>query len=86
MPCERNSCCHVCRWRLEVVSDNECGYLIESFREEDFIEKILKLKNDKTLYNSFSQNARRSSEKFLIKNVFMDYQELYNELLNLDNY
>jgi glycosyltransferase involved in cell wall biosynthesis len=66
----------------EVVSDNESGYLIDSFREDDFIEKILKLKNDKKLYDSFSQGARKRSEKFLVENVFADYHKLYHELVH----
>ena len=64
----------------EVVGNNESGFLIDSFREDDFIEKILKLKNDTKLFDSFSQGARKRAEKFLIENVFTDYHRLYSKL------
>jgi glycosyltransferase involved in cell wall biosynthesis len=64
----------------EVVSDNQCGYLIGSFRKEDFIEKILKLKNDIIIYHKFSEQARKASKQFLIENVYQKYHQLYCEI------
>jgi len=66
----------------EVVEDSNCGYLVNIFDKQDFIEKILKLKNDKNLYRNFSHNARQRAEKFSIENIFYDYHTLYQQILN----
>ena len=69
----------------EVVTDNQCGYLIDSFRKEDFIEKILKLKNDTATYQKFSEEALTYSTQFTIENVFQKYHQLYRETVGLND-
>ena len=66
----------------EVVKNNYCGYLIESFDKKDFVEKILKLKIESSTYQTFSNNSRQYAQKFMIKNIFPDYHKLYNHIIN----
>ena len=64
----------------EVVSDEKNGYLIDSLQTEDFIEKILKLKNERSTYQQFCDHALHSAEKFTIENTYQQYHRLYSEL------
>lgn len=64
----------------EVVTDNESGYLIKSFNKQEFIEKILKLKNDQYTYQDFSKKAQEQSPKFSIANIYQKYHQLYVEI------
>ena len=64
----------------EVITDSECGYLIKSFNKQDFIERILKLKNDRDTYQNFSKKAKQQSQQFSIANIYQKYHQLYGEI------
>lgn len=62
---------------MDIIQNEENGFLIEPFNIEEYKEKLIKLISDEELRNSFSDYGKKSVEKFSIENV----GKLWNSLL-----
>jgi len=69
------------RGHNELIEHNLNGFLFEQGNGIQFIEYVLKLKNDKKIYNQFSKEALTKSAKFEIKNSLNEMSNIYNSYL-----
>ncbi len=61
-------------WIKDLVEDSECGFYVNYEDENDFIDKIFQLINDKSLYKLMSQNSRHLAEgKFSRQNLTNEF-------------
>lgn len=67
------------RGHMDVVKNGVNGFLIELSNEDEFVDKIEMLYNDKELYKKMSENAKRESKKFMLKNVMKEMSKIYEK-------
>lgn len=67
---------------VEIIADNENGYLINCFNIEEMTDKICKLIEDKQLRLNFSNKALEDTKKFAVDIVAKQWEELFEELMN----
>lgn len=66
----------------EVVFDNENGYLIDANNEDEVVEKLLILLNNKNLTDQFGNRGREMVlEKFDLRIMTKKYEKIYSNLL-----
>jgi glycosyltransferase involved in cell wall biosynthesis len=65
---------------LELIKDQESGFLIEPTNHKRFCEKIVELVSNKSLQNKFCTLAYENVQKYDWKHVGEKYMELYNLL------
>ena len=64
----------------EFIKDSYNGFIIDS--AEEMVEAILKLKNDKELYEKMSTNARESAKKYSLEKIESKLKEYVDSLVN----
>jgi glycosyltransferase involved in cell wall biosynthesis len=65
---------------LELIKDQESGFLIEPANHKKFCEKIIELVSDKSLQNKFCTLAYENVQKYDWQHIGEKYMELYNSL------
>jgi glycosyltransferase involved in cell wall biosynthesis len=63
----------------DVLSDGYNGYLIENHSISDFSDKIIALINDEHLLHEYSSNAIKSTKRFDLSCVQMQWQKVFSE-------
>lgn len=67
----------------ETVLDGQTGYIIKNNDLDDFVQKTLKLMNDRNLYEKFSQNAKTHIRKnFTFINSFKKLESIFQEVIS----
>jgi len=69
------------RGHKEIIDNNLNGFLFEQGNKTQFIECVLKLKNNKSMYNQFSKNALTKAEKFELTNSLKEMSDIYLKYL-----
>lgn len=69
-----------CRGSREIVNHDVNGYVIDNFNKTKYKEKILKLYNDKDLYNKMSTNSFKMSGKYDKESINKEILQLYESL------
>ena len=64
----------------DIISDGHNGYVIQSFKNTVFANKVQELINDPTTRKEMQDNAKRYSEKFDIKLIADQWEKLFKEL------
>ena len=62
----------------KINSENPFGYVIKNFDRALFYQKILELKNNKSLLESFSKSSYKYSMNFSSKKISKKYLEIFN--------
>ena len=62
----------------DLINNGENGFLIPVNDQERLTEKLSQLISDKNLQQKFSENAIRTSEKYMSKNVVSQWEALIN--------
>jgi glycosyltransferase involved in cell wall biosynthesis len=66
----------------DILKNGINGFLLSS-KSEEFVEKILLLKNDKSLYDNFSKNSLKLSRNyFLAEKMISQHSEIYLGLIH----
>ncbi|HAF60934.1 MAG TPA: hypothetical protein DCK95_01250 [Anaerolineaceae bacterium] len=66
----------------DLVLDSESGFLINPDNQAEFTSALQKLLTDKDLLYRFKQRSRTFSEKFDIRGIIAQYQDVMEEILN----
>jgi len=66
---------------IELIQDQESGFLIEPTDHEMFCEKIIKLISNKSLREKLTTSSYETVKKYDWKNVGKQYLDLYNSLI-----
>ncbi len=64
-----------CRGMKDLMEDKENGFVINN--QEDYINKVLLLKEDKDMYNGISLNNIKKSKKYDVKSIIKDIKKIY---------
>lgn len=56
-------------WTKDLVEKDDCGFFVDPEQPEDFINKLVRYKDDKVTLNRWSKNARMLSEKVFDKKI-----------------
>ena len=56
-------------WTKDLVEKDDCGFFVDPEHPEDFIQKLVRYKDDEATLNRWSKNARMLSEKVFDKNI-----------------
>jgi glycosyltransferase involved in cell wall biosynthesis len=68
----------------EVVLNDQNGYVIEGFNEEEYLSKIKKVLNDKDLRINMGKNAQKLiQEEFLMPKIAKRFEEIYKNILKV---
>ncbi|MEG0285080.1 MAG: glycosyltransferase family 4 protein [Vagococcus sp.] len=67
-----------CRGNNDLVIDNVNGYVIESYSEEEYGDKLIQLLSNKEMYNEFSRNSKKLSQKYSIQSINTKMKRIYN--------
>ena len=65
------------------IKDNYNGFLVKSRKIKAFADAILRLLNDRTLYNRLSSNARRTAEENSWSKRVEELQRIYEAVLSV---
>ena len=66
----------------ELIENNKCGFVVNAFNANSWVEAILALFEDKELASEFGRNAkRRAQRKFSLSRYVCEYNSLYKSLL-----
>jgi len=67
---------------IDIIEDNNSGFLYENGSPRQAAEKIKKLLMDKELYQKISKNIKEAvKEKFSLEKMIKDYKNLYQSLV-----
>jgi len=66
----------------EIIDNNENGFIVEQYNDQEFENKLKTLLDNKNLLKSFSKKAKISSSKFHIEKVIQNWINLFNEIEN----
>ena len=69
---------------IELIQDQESGFLVESVNHEMFCKKIIELISDGHLREKFTTRSYDIVKKYDWKNVGSQYFELYNSILKIN--
>lgn len=71
---------------VDLINDLENGVLFESDNMADLLNKFRLVKNNLTLQEKIRKNAKKTAEKYLIKNVFESNMDIFKGIIKeLDN-
>ena len=60
----------------EIIEDGKNGYLIKYGDKNDFINKLDNLMNNKEMLNLFSNNSINLLNRFKLKNIIQQWEEI----------
>jgi glycosyltransferase involved in cell wall biosynthesis len=67
----------------EIIEDGINGLLVDEKSPEQIADAVIRLIDDKTLYNQIRQQAQKSAEKYNWKHVSKQYLDLYTSMINI---
>ena len=67
------------RGATEIIDDKINGFLIDNRDEEEMINKVNELINDKLLRNKIGKAARKKSKEYYYENVVVNWNKLFNK-------
>lgn len=62
----------------DIITNNEDGYLIEDDNEKLFVEKFIKLSNNREKIHEFSQKAYENSKRFKLDSIIEKWVKILN--------
>ena len=62
----------------EINTHSSFGYIIDNFDVALFYQKILEIKNNNSLLESFSKSSYKHSMNFSVKNITKKYFDIFN--------
>lgn len=65
----------------EIIDNNENGILISPFNQNEYIDNLKSLMNDKAKRNRMSINAIEKSKKFSIENIGAKWEKLFTSII-----
>ncbi|QMT16761.1 glycosyltransferase family 4 protein [Planococcus maritimus] len=69
------------RGHLEIVRNNQNGFLFDYNDEEEFMKKIVEIYENKKMRNNFSKEAASSVKKFGLENALNEMKKIYKEYI-----
>lgn len=69
----------------EIFEDNTCGFKLDVDNINEFVNAVIKIKNDNKLRLKFSENAKKLALKYDIFNMVSQIENLYYKSLNMLN-
>lgn len=68
-----------CRGNRNLIKNQKNGFLVYSFSPAEFAEKIIKIYEDKKLYERISKNNKNDSKRYTIENVLTKILNIYKK-------
>lgn len=68
-----------CRGNRDLIIDNVSGFLVSSFKKEEFADKIYRIYNDKRLAKKIVENNKKRVNKYMLDNVLNEIIKIYEE-------
>lgn len=62
-------------------SSNQFGFVIDNYNPDEYLKKILKIKNDKNLFEKLSKSSYLESRNFSANKISQQYLRLFNSFL-----
>ena len=68
-----------CRGNRDLIKNNVNGFIVEQEDNNNFINKIEELYNNKALRKEFGKNNKKDIKKYFLKNILKDMIAIYEE-------
>ena len=65
-----------------IYADNKTGFLSDVGNVDEMAENVLKLLNDRKMFNEFKTNAFEQAKRFDIDKILPQYEKIYTQLIS----